>query len=874
MVDAPISHPPEGDDGATLLRDHLDAVADRTRDVIPADATTIGGDPLDEAAATMALCHDFGKATTWFQSYVVDGAESSVRTNHSLLGAYLGYYVFDRSGYESEDCLAAFVAIAKHHGRLPDVEEYVDRVARFENESEASNERQRVVIEQVENIDDHHRSFAQSLVADATDGAGSWDDFVSEVTDESFLEDGESLFSTVYEHFDRFSIGSGRSRPSEAFYQDLLQLWSGLILADKTTAAGISGGDLTASEPDPDVLSEYIDGLGEDGGSEGETEALNRLREEARQDALDGVEAFRESPGAIATLTLPTGMGKTLTGLSAALSLREDGSRVVYALPFTSVIDQVADELTEVFDSEGRDDLLTIHHHLAETLTELGSEGDEGTDEKARLAEMVAESWRSGVTLTTFVQLFESLVGPGNTQSMKLPALYDSVIVLDEPQALPMKWWKLVRRIATILSDEYGATVVAMTATQPALFEDAFELVDDVDRYFERFERVEYTVHDSAVAFDDTDATIDYETAGEAVLDETGATDSALAVCNTIDSAAALTDAISDRASVVDVGRCLRDALGAEAVEDHGTHDVESDDASSTDGIDVGALVGRIEDALDPEDRALVHLSTRLRPRDRLALIEATKRLTERSVPLVAVSTQLIEAGVDISFDRVYRDIAPIDSVVQAAGRCNRSFERGRGTVTLWWLAPPEGTTKTPAQAVYDSRGVSTISLTSKTLDAIGAGDGTVAERTMTRDAVQHYYNLVSDRNPGNTQFVDWVDEANAEKLGSLSLIGNRDSVDVIVCRTDADRDLVDAMRTALNRFDYDEFEKHRQAAKEITVSLPIYSRDSTEAETVAELSRLPDAEIHVLEWAQSKTYFDVTKGLAVEAPSVDDRFL
>jgi len=854
MTDAPISHPPAGDDEATLLCDHLDAVARRTREVIPSDATTTGGHPLAEVAAVAARCHDFGKATTWFQAYVIDELESSARTNHSLLGAYLGYYVLDSSGYDSEDCLAAFVALAKHHGRLPNVDEYVDGVARFENESEANNERQQVVIEQVRDIDDHRRPFAQSFVDDVTDGSGSWDEFVSMVTDDPLGESGESLFATVYEPFDPFSIGSDRSDPSEAFYQVLLQLWSGLILADKTTAAGIEGGSLTAAEPDSGVLSDYIDDLGEGSVEASQAAALDRLRDEAREGVLTRVEQFRESEGSIATLTLPTGMGKTLTGLSAALELREGGGRVVYALPFTSVIDQVADELSAVFDSDGRDDLLTIHHHLAETVTDI-DDGDEGTDKDAGRAEMIAESWRSGLTLTTFVQLFESLVGPGNTQSMKLPGLYGSVIVLDEPQALPMKWWKLVRRVATILAEEYDATIVAMTATQPALFDDAFELVDDVDRYFDRFERVEYAVHDSVLAFDDTEETIGYETAAKTVLDETAGSDSALAVCNTIDSAAALTDAIEERGAVVDAGHLLTETLGSES-------------------IDAEALVERVESALDPDERALVHLSTRLRPRDRLALIEATKRLTERSVPIVAVSTQLIEAGVDISFDRVYRDIAPIDSVVQAAGRCNRSFERDRGTVTLWWLAPPEGTTKTPSQAVYDSRGVSTISLTSKTLDAIGAGEGTVPERTMTRDAVQHYYCLVSDRNPGDTHFVDWVDEAKAEKLASLSLIGKRDSIDVIVCRTDAEETLVDEMEAATNEFDYDRFEELRDAAKDITVSVPVYRRDSREAETVRNIEKLSQTDLRVLRHPQSTSYFDESKGLAVNEPGVDDRFL
>ena len=860
MVGAPISHPAEDGNEATRLLDHLDEVAGRAESVVSADATTIGGDSLSEMAAIVARCHDFGKATTWFQEYVVDERDTSKRTNHSLFGAYLGYYVLDRLDYDSEDCLAALVALAKHHGRLPDVEEYVEGISRFEDTSAASNERQRVVIEQVGNVDDHRRTFAQSFVSDATDGNGSWDEFATEIEKKD-----DSLFDTVHEHVDMFGFGSDRSAPSDEFYELLLQLWSGLILADKTVAAGVDSDALDASEPNARTLSEHIADLGGDADEDSQADALDTLRDEARDDVLGGVEQFRDSDTSIATLTLPTGMGKTLTGLSAALALRNECERVVYALPFTSVIDQVADELTDVFDTGARDDLLTIHHHLAETVTKLG-DPDEDPDKHARLAEMVAESWRSGMTLTTFVQLFESLVGPSNTQSMKLPALYDSVIVLDEPQALPMKWWKLVRRIITILTEEYNATIIAMTATQPAandgeatsqaLFDDAFELVDNVDQYFDHFERVEYDIHSSVLAFDNTDTIVDYETAGQTILEETGRTESVLAICNTIDSATALTDAIEERGAVVDVGRCL----GLELDDD--------------DGADVDALVERIETAIGSNERALVHLSTRLRPHDRLALVEATKRLTERNVPVVAVSTQLIEAGVDISFDRVYRDIAPIDSVVQAAGRCNRSFERDRGTVTLWWLAPPAGTTKTPAQAVYDSEGVSTISLTAKTLDAIGATDGTVAERTMTREAVRYYYELVAARNPGSTQYVEWVDEANGVKLSELSLIGQRESVDVVVCRTDADRDLVEKMEADLDRFDYDSFEDRREEAKDITVSLPIYSQNSTEAETVKDLKEFGDTGLRVLNRPQSKTYFDEMKGLAVEGPSVDDRFL
>ncbi|NLV11154.1 CRISPR-associated endonuclease Cas3'' [Halomicrobium mukohataei] len=872
---APISHPAEGSEEATLLRDHLDEVAERVCDMLPAHATTIAGESLAEMAAIVAQCHDFGKTTTDFQTYVRDDSIENGPT-HSLFGAYLGYYVLDQLDYDSEDCLVGFVAIAKHHGRLADTGDYIKGVSWFENNEESNNKQQHDVIEQVQNVDDHWRTFAREFVADLTDGAGSWDEFTAEMDHFEGQSDDQSLFETVEEHVDDYNFETDRRRPSTAFYQQFLQLWSGLVLADKTSAAGIEDRHLDAGELEMEVLSEHIDDLGGDAEDGTQADSLDDLREEARREVLDRVEQFVDTEGAVATLTLPTGMGKTMTGLEAAFELRErlGGERIVYALPFTSVIDQVADDLMDVFASDGSDDRLTIHHHLAETLTVLDEERDDETDEDARLAEMVAESWRSNVTLTTFVQLFESLVGPVNSQSMKLPALYDAVIVLDEPQALPMKWWKLVRRLASILDKEYNATVVAMTATQPALFDDAFELVADEERYFEEFDRVEYAVHDSVLSFDNTDATLDYEGAAATILDETGTTESTLAICNTIDSAGALTDAIEEQTTVVDVGACLTAALDDDSDSGDGVGGAVDDDESNSDGVDVDALVERVTTQTGADERVLVHLSTRLRPRDRFALIEATQQLIDRDMSLVVVSTQLIEAGVDISFDRVYRDIAPIDSVVQAAGRCNRSFERDRGTVTLWWLGAPEGTTKTPAQAVYNSRGVSTISITSQTLDAIGAIEGAVPEQTMTREAIMHYYDVVADRDPGDPEYVDWVDEAEGTKLGRLSLIDKRESVDVIVCRTDDDRELVDAMVAALDEFDYDTFGDHRDEAKDITVSLPIYSQDSTEAETVTDLKEFDDTGLCFLRHPQSKTYFDAAKGLAVEGPSVDDRFL
>lgn len=180
----------------------------------------------------------------------------------------------------------------------------------------------------------------------------------------------------------------------------------------------------------------------------------------------------------------------------------------------------------------------------------------------------------------------------------------------------------------------------------------------------------------------------------------------------------------------------------------------------------------------------------------------------------------------------------------------------------------------TPAQAVYDRNGVSSISLTIQTLAAVGADEGTVEERTMTREAVQDYYAEVADRNPGDVEYVEWVDDGNAKELGKLSLIDQRNAVDVIVCRTSEERKLVEDIRRAWNDFQYDEMDDLIQQTRNITVSVPIYSQDSPEADAIRSLPELAETSIRVLDTRHYDSHFDATRGLVIPETTVDSRFL
>lgn len=849
------SHKPENR-SAVPLSQHLEDVANRVDYLIPEQVTSTEGTLLGPLVRRTALVHDFGKLTRWFQQHLDDDHPDGP-THHAPLGGLLAYHVLDVTGYDGENLLLGYCIVETHHGTLGDVGEYVyDRMKgdrQFEN-------RQSEIERQVDDIDTHVPELAESMVSDATDGNGGWQEFRDR------LLDGD-LFESILDH-----VGAGehnlhhKTHPvSDGFYASYLQAWSALVLADKTSAARASRRD-DADEPlyEPthpaiDALVSRVEQLQAGVKQQPSRERrLNELRERARKEATGAVPMFVESESDVATLTLPTGLGKTITGLNVALKLREefDGDRIVYTLPFTSIIDQVVTECREIFNAD-RPGLLTSHHHLADTVKNL-ADGDVADDQRAGLEGMLGESWRAGVVVTTFVQLFESLAGPTNGQSMKLPALYDSVIILDEPQSLPHEWWALVRRLVGILTDKYGATIVAMTATQPGLFgEESFELVEDHERYFTEIERVEYELHESVIGFPDPEAAMQHEEAAAVLLESIRSGSSTLAVCNTIDSARELTEMVQNRApNAISVGNVYQDAIRTKDELLSG-EELADQTAARADGI------------------ATLHLTTRIRPRDRRRFIDAAKELAERDVPLLTVSTQLIEAGVDISFARVFRDFAPMDSVVQAAGRCNRSFERETGKVTVWWLNSATDSELTPGQAVYDRWGDSLLSETSNAIDVIRDGRTSLSESEVAERAVRRYYDELSSRDPGNRKWVTKVDDCQFDQLGTYSLIDTRRAVDVVVCRTDAERTLVQDARDAWDQFEFETVDEYVDRMRSWRVSIPIYDDEAKTA--VGEVPYLhPETDLRVLDAQKTRIdpYFDAETGVELSEPSTGARFL
>ena len=349
--------------------------------------------------------------------------------------------------------------------------------------------------------------------------------------------------------------------------------------------------------------------------------------------------AGAERPKGIFTLTVPTGGGKTLASLRFALhhAQRWSMDRVIYVSPYISIADQNAHVVREVLEPKECDFAsIVLEHHS--NLTE---------EKESWRGSVLAENWDAPVVFTTAVQVLEALFGGGTRSVRRLHALANAVIVFDEVQTIPIRTIHLFNNAVNFLVEQCGASVVLCTATQPLLHQvdkrkgamkQGTELMPDAPQLFRDLRRYE--------TFDRTNKPGGWSAAEV----------SALAL-----------DEMREHGSCMVIVNTMRDALAIYA---------EWKEQLKT-----------LEEPM--EEGCLVHLSTHMCPAHRL---EALSRMKAALNPLtgkhvLCVSTQLIEAGVDIDFATVVRDLAGLDSIAQAAGRCNRNGERAIGRVHIIKMA-------------------------------------------------------------------------------------------------------------------------------------------------------------------------------------------
>jgi len=340
----------------------------------------------------------------------------------------------------------------------------------------------------------------------------------------------------------------------------------------------------------------------------------------SRQEVLENCLKAAEMKCGMFSLTVPTGGGKTLSSVAFALKHAElyKKKRIIYVIPYTSIIEQNADVFRKVF---GKDEIVEHHSNL--------DEKDMTT--RSRLA---AENWDAPIIVTTTVQFFESLFSAKPNQCRKLHNIANSVVILDEAQLIPAEFLEPILETLRLLTEHYGVSFVFCTATQP-IFEkqkqfadfpglpegSIREIIQDVPELYKKLERVKIELPC------DISKSVEWKDLSE----ELSGIDQVLCV-------------VSDRKSCRELY------------------------------------------ALMPKET--YHLSALMCAEHRSNTISEIKDKLKKGEQIRVISTQLVEAGVDIDFPVVYRALSGIDSIAQAAGRCNRegklNLEGKRGKVVVF----------------------------------------------------------------------------------------------------------------------------------------------------------------------------------------------
>lgn len=398
-----------------------------------------------------------------------------------------------------------------------------------------------------------------------------------------------------------------------SFYVSLLQrmLLSAVIEGDRRDTAQFVNGDTFPEWPE-DMRGIWADRLAF---LEQKLGTLPRQKpiDQARHTISDTCASFARQPGGVYRLNVPTGGGKTLSALRFALTHAKqwNKSRMIFTSPLLSILDQNAEILRRFI---GDDSLILEHHsNLAEPVDE---------PERVRELELLTDTWEAPVVITTLVQLLNTCFSGKTSAIRRFHSLCNSIIVIDEVQTVPNKMLTLFNLAVNFLSEICGATIVLCSATQPSLEIVQHplkctppEMVPWQEELWSVFKRTEMQ-NAGQYRLDQIPQLV------EKVLSDC---DSLLVVCNRKDEAAFLLEKLRDVP-------CRYFHLSAAMCQAHRRESLHS-----------------LQDAL------------------RAAPFGGEK--------VLCISTQVIEAGVDISFQQVIRFAAGMDSVVQTAGRCNRHAE-------------------------------------------------------------------------------------------------------------------------------------------------------------------------------------------------------
>lgn len=591
------------------------------------------------AAKLVSLFHDIGKVNPNFQQKL-DGLCPKGYDHHAYLSAYVFFLSLIRNssifqipqGFNRKNYLISLITIvAKHHGDLPNM---------MPNNGNSILSDYEVV----------------NLYAflDKTDIP--LDEIISELIELLGIKTTEftSLESLETQRVRNTFAELVTNKPNEykvalPFYLEIQSIFSALIKADKSDA-----GDMVstiAKEAEnlesfshiyPSILQHYLDDLNSQ-------TLLNVERTKIRQESINSIRKGLKNGKQIFELTAPTGSGKTLMLLSLASEIikAKGAKRIIYGLPFLSITEQVESEVLKILKGYEcfvqRIDSKSTNTRFDDIQKELDENPSEKLLQELEALEFQEDTFGYPFIITTFVRIFETLLGNKNHELMKLPNFSNCVFLLDEIQSLPPRLYGFFVAYLDKFCKLTGSFAIVSTATQPVLRlpGDNKEAKDFFLDYEPPFKLLSLSHYENPVfnryTVEVQKSIIDIEQLGHQVLQEEK---SVLVILNTIQ--------------------------------------------------DTKDLYNFIRKNMD--DTNVLLLNTHFTPSDRSQKIYLAKEKLCQGDKVVLISTQLIEAGVDIDFPVLYRDFATISSIVQSAGRCNRNGKNAeKGKVVVVRLGTNQG---------------------------------------------------------------------------------------------------------------------------------------------------------------------------------------
>ena len=614
------AHHRESDGSWQSLDSHLTGVAALAKTF----AAKVG---LEDVGELLGLLHDLGKYSHAFQTYLksaigalnqdededwVDATSLKGKVDHSTAGAQMAWHALSDKGPASLAAAQVIaLCVASHHSGLIDC--IAADEARFGEDG--FTKRMSKPAEKT-HLEEARRAADQHVLARCTEL----------LSNPALASDLAGLLRGIGQR-NRSAKGTGPQVTFQQFGLAVRFLFSCLIDADRIDTADFEHPRTARFRPTGEytewpVLIErlecHLSGM-----------PPSRPIDSLRHEISDHCQQAAGRPSGIYTLTVPTGGGKTLASLRFALHHAQQRrlDRVIYVIPFTSIIDQNAQVVRSILEPAsaptdcGR---VVLEHH-----------GSLTPERQTWHEKILCENWDAPVVYTTMIQFLESLFGSGTRGARRMHQLANAVLVFDEVQTLPISCVHIFNNALNFLAEHCNSTAVLCTATQPLLHSVSpergavhlaaqHELMPDVHKLFERLKRVDVLDRRRPGGWS-------HDEVAQLSLEEVQRTGSCLVIVNTKAAARRIFELAS------------------------------------------GSL----------DDDAIYHLSTDMCPAHRKQELAKVRRRLDDSRSILCVSTQLVEAGVDVDFRVVIRFLAGLDSIAQAAGRCNRNGRPEPGIVHI-----------------------------------------------------------------------------------------------------------------------------------------------------------------------------------------------